>query len=58
MPQLFEVFPHLETGMLVIKKMSEDDVCNAAVYIPLSWFFFRPDFPETFRLNFPKTESF
>lgn len=40
MPQLFEVFPHLETGMLVIKKMSEDDVCNATVYIPLSWFFF------------------
>ena len=42
MPQLFEVFPHLETGMLVIKKMSEDDVCNATVYIPLSWFFFPP----------------
>lgn len=42
MPQLFEVFPHLEIGMLVIKKMSEDDVCNAAVYIPLSWFFFPP----------------
>lgn len=42
MPQLFEVFPHLESEMLVIKKKSEDDVCNAAVYIPLSCFFFPP----------------
>lgn len=43
MPQLFEVFPHLESEMLVIKKMSEDDVdalnkitdnANVYKYIP------------------------
>lgn len=43
MPQLFEAFPHLESEMLVIKKMSVDDVdalnkitenANVYKYIP------------------------